>query len=311
MAQRIARPAVQRLQQQQRQNSMATTIPTVSWRAPEAARMIRDAVVSSTFLLVEHVLSTAQCHLITERVRQYGPAQMLVPFVGENIVSFARNEWTDETIPVASLCDENRTSHGPVPPGRLQTRLALDGIFDHRTDLPNHQHHNNHHPPRAAAAVVETLLGGHDLNEEASMVFVTAAGLRTPLHSDERHGLLLHVHGVKNYFVIPAAISDTHSPESLRQLLTLRDTSGTHRDLYQSPPREEEEEDRPPQPASVPPAALTKIINRCYRGTLPPGSALFLPQRNLHDMESVSPTISISLRFGRWDEPNNDDVVEY
>jgi Cupin-like domain len=282
-----------------------TTIPTVSWGAAGAAGIIRDAVASSTFLLVEHVLTATQCHVITERVRQFGPAQMLVPFIGENIVSFARNEWTDEAIPVASLFlddDENRTSQGE-PPRRLQTRLAIDGIFDHRTDLPNHHHHNdhhNHHYHREDAVVVETLLGGHDLNEDASMVFVTATGLRTPLHSDERHGMLLHIDGVKNFFVIPAAVSDnTHSPDMLRQLLTLRDISGTHRDLYQPP----DDEDRPP-PASVP-TALTNIMDRCYRGTLLPGSALFLPQRNLHDIESVSPTISISLRFGRWDEPND------
>jgi hypothetical protein len=263
------------------------SIPTISWKAPDSAQAIRDAVASSTFLLIEDVLSFAQCQVIYHRTLSYGGAQMLVPFDGENIVSFARNGWTEhDEIPVSQLLlepqqhdnknqNKNNDSSSSAVSVRLQTRLALDGILDLQHDLPNH--------------MLERLLGGHTLNEEASMVFVTASQLRTPLHSDERHGMLLHISGIKNYVGIPAASSDANR-SWLQELLTLRDTCGMHDDLYD---------------AETPALAALHHIPGYYRGgPLKPGSALFLPQRNLHDIESVTPTISISLRFGRWDTPN-------
>jgi hypothetical protein len=274
-----------------RQRRHYSIMPTVSWQSPDAKRIIREAVANNTFLRIDDILNAAQCHKLTQRVKNYGLASMLVPFVGENIVSYSRNEWTEQELPVSSLLttpsSDNDDDADDTATTRLyQTRLELDGLFDYRTDLPR----PNRMEDSTTTTIIQTLLGGHDLNEEASMVFVTAGSLRTPLHSDERHGMLLHIYGRKSYFVIPAEASDT-DPLVLKHLLRLRDACGTHQDLYA--------EDRPAV------TAVRKIAgDRCYRGRIPIGSALFLPQRNLHDIESATPTISISLRFGQWDEPN-------
>jgi hypothetical protein len=271
-------------------------MPTVSWQSPDAKRIIRDAVANNTFLRIDDILNASQCHQLTQRIKNYGLASMLVPFVGENIVSYSRNEWTEDELPVSSLLTtaptNNNDDDDDTTTTRLyQTRLELAGLFDCRTDLPRPTRKStDKEDDSTTTTTIQTLLGGHDLNEEASMVFVTAGSLRTPLHSDERHGMLLHIYGRKSYFVIPAEASDS-DPLVLKHLLRLRDACGTHQDLYA--------EDRP---------AVTAVRNiagdRCYRGRIPIGSALFLPQRNLHDIESATPTISISLRFGRWDEPN-------
>jgi hypothetical protein len=277
----------------QKKRRYYSIMPTVSWQSPDAGRIIRDAVANNTFLRIDDILNAAQCHKLTQRVKNYGLASMLVPFVGENIVSYSRNEWTEEELLVSSLLsapsNDDDDDDDATTTRLYQTRLELDGLFDYRSDLPRPTTRMEDDSTTTTTTIIQTLLGGYDLNEEASMVFVTAGSLRTPLHSDERHGMLLHIYGRKSYFVIPAEASDS-DPLVLKHLLRLRDACGTHQDLYA--------EDRPAV------SAIRKIGDRCYRGRIPIGSALFLPQRNLHDIESATPTISISLRFGRWDEPN-------
>ncbi len=131
------------------------------------------------------------------------------------------------------------------------------------------------------------LLGGHSLNSSDSAIFVTSSGLRTGLHSDERHGMLLHISGEKNFVLIPPEDSDVDQ-DTLRELLTLRGMSGDHRSIYCDQSSNQ---------------SLPKV--RRIQGSLRTGDALFIPQRWLHDIESSTPTISISLRFGKWDEPND------
>lgn len=141
----------------------------------------------------------------------------------------------------------------------------------------------------------ENLLGGYKLNDEASCIFVTGSEMRTPLHSDERHGFLLHLAGEKNFVLFDNKHSDA-DPNLLRQLLTIRDKNGLHSDIY---PGEDGDGDGDGD-ARIP--ALRQVPR--FQGKLEPGDALFIPQRWLHDIESLTPTISVSLRFGAWDSPN-------
>ena len=153
-----------------------------------------------------------------------------------------------------------------------QARLDLNPCFDPTTSLP------------------KNLLGGYSLNSDASCIFVTGSEMRTPLHSDERHGFLLHIAGIKNFILFANEDSDA-DPSLLRQLLTIRDENGLHSDIY----RRGSDGD-----FGIP--ALRKVPR--FQGALKPGDALFIPQRWLHDIESLTPTISVSLRFGAWDAPN-------
>ena len=234
-------------------------IDTVHWDSSGAARAVRSAIRSSSALLVKGVLDSVACARVARAVSEDRPARFLEPFPGENIISYARNKWTEESRRPAVLLKDDAFG---------QTRIDLKPSFE---------------PSRVP---MRRLLGGFRLNARASMIFVTSGGMRTPLHSDERHGVLLHIHGAKNFVVIPAHDSDADAG-TLRELLTLRDTSGCHAELYGEPPCND---------------SLRKV--RRLQGELDPGDALFIPQRWLHDIESATPTISVSLRFGAWDSPN-------
>ena len=235
-------------------------IQTVYWESSGAARAVRSAIRSSNALLVRNVLDSEACSRVARAVAEDRPARFLKPFPGENIISYARNEWTEESRRPAILLDDDAFG---------QTRIDLEPSFE---------------PSRVP---MRRLLGGFRLNARASMIFVTSGGIRTPLHSDERHGVLLHIVGAKNFVIIPSRDSDADAG-TLRELLTLRDASGCHAELYGEPPCNE---------------SLRKV--RRLQGELKPGDALFIPQRWLHDIESTTPTISISLRFGAWDMPNS------
>lgn len=248
---------------------MIRAIPTIRWGDAGAADKVRKAIAASRAIQVKHMLDGVKCKSVVRAMSDAAePTNFLAPFKGENIISFARNPWTELTYPPSRLLSEEAGEEGLA-----QTRLDLLPCFDPRTMLPGKR--------------ATQLLGGFKLNREASMIFVTAAGIRTPLHSDERHGMLLHVSGVKNFVVIPNSESDA-DPATLQELLALRDACGSQSDIY------DEESPRTP--------ALLRV--RRFQGTLEPGDALFLPQRWLHDIESVTPTISVSLRFGKWDQPN-------
>jgi len=259
-------------------------IKSLNWGDPGAATAIRDCVRSSTALLVNGVLNRAQCAAIMEEVVAQ-QSTLLVPFDGENLVSFSRNAWTDEEHPVARLMADGNDGDALF----AQTRISLDGFPEHLRQA-DRSGASRRASVLTEPAAMRCLLGGFALNEAASMFFVTAAGLRTPLHSDERHGMLLHVAGRKRFVVIPARSSD-RCPRVLRALMRLRDTAGSQAELY-------------PAAGASAAAPVLDAVTR-FQGSLSPGSALFLPQRTLHDIESTSATISISLRFGKWDELNN------
>lgn len=235
----------------------------IRWSTEKGAELVRTAVKRPRAVVIRGVLDRDLCDELARRVWAEGPTPVLVPRRSENTVSFARNKWTRRLHTPAKLL----RSHG-VRLLKGQARLDLSPSFEAETMMPR------------------TLLGGHKVNAKDSAIFVTSKGLRTPLHSDERHAVLLHVAGEKNFVVVPSADSDV-DPHLLRTLLTLRDTPGLHADLYG---------DEPPNHAA-------RQVRR-FQGSLAPGDALFLPQRWLHDIESLTPTISISLRFGNWDAPN-------
>mmetsp|Transcript_23459 Transcript_23459/g.28210 ORF Transcript_23459/g.28210 Transcript_23459/m.28210 type:complete len:230 (+) Transcript_23459:81-770(+) len=167
--------------------------------------------------------------------------RFLQPSLGQNIVSAQMNAWSDEFIPIASLQSE---LYG-------QARLDIEPFIHIKNELP--------------------------ICFEDSAVFVTSQHLRTPLHSDERHALLLHVAGRKRVVIIDPETSDRF-PSRLRMLLRLRSISGTQDDLYQAD------------------NYLLRDM-RFYSFDLHPGDVLFLPKRWLHDIESLSNTISFALRL--------------
>lgn len=237
-------------------------VDVIKWADANSASILRAAIAAPTAVIVQGVISPLRCAAISRSVLEEPPTQILEPHSGENVVSFARNTWTSRGFqPMRLFTDVTDISM------RGQARLDLAPCFDSRR------------MPRG-------LLGSFALNKSDSAIFVTSRGLRTGLHSDERHGMLLHVSGEKNFVVIPPDDSDGDRAV-LSELLSLRGTSGTHTEIYGEHPDN---------------LALGKV--RRFQGTLQPGDALFLPQRWLHDIESITPTISVSLRFGKWDKPN-------
>lgn len=239
-------------------------LEAVVWGDRGATRAIAAAVAASRALLVKKVLSPERCADVARAVAGDAPTAILVPHRGENIVSYARNVWTRRPHRPARLLG----GEAVATTMRGQARLDLRPCFD------------------AQQLVPQGLFGAHRLNETDSAIFVTAGGMRTPLHSDERHGMLLHVAGRKTFVLIPNADSDADAA-TLKRLLLMRDAVGDHAEHY------------PETPANT---ALRKV--RRLQGSLDIGDALFIPQRWLHDIESTTPTISVSLRFGNWDKPN-------
>ncbi len=67
--------------------------------------------------------------------------------------------------------------------------------------------------------------------ENNSVVFITSKGLRTSLHSDVDHSMLLHVGGRKRVVVIHPDDSDRNE-KKLKHLLTYRGKSGSIQSLY-------------------------------------------------------------------------------
>lgn len=118
------------------------------------------------------------------------------------------------------------------------------------------QHFERWTRPKPVVGLLESTRGQARLYVGDDTIFVTSSGLRTPLHSDETHGLLVHVRGRKSVVFT----SDDALPD--------RRKSGTHADLYT--------------------VGMT--------ADLTPGDILFVPKRQLHDVESKDATVSLSLR---------------
>ena len=175
-------------------------------------------------------------------------APWLVPARGENIVSGERNKWRPR-----------RRSYAK--------QLLLDARGQARLDVPV-----------AALRVVEGAFGVR-CDGDASAVFVTSQGLRTPLHSDPEASILIHVHGKKRVLAIPPSQSDA-CPKRLAELLKLRTTPGAQRRLYLG------------DDASSALGAVDLISVE-----LDEGDALFLPARWLHDVESATGTVSLAARL--------------
>ena len=62
------------------------------------------------------------------------------------------------------------------------------------------------------------------------MYFFFEQGLRTSLHSDPNHSLLLHVHGKKRVILMPP--EETDDQHVLPKVREMRHTSGTIAQLY-------------------------------------------------------------------------------
>lgn len=238
-------------------------IDALRWGDAGAASALRSAIAVPKAILLEHVFDSTTCLELERAVKKDAPTPILKPLKGENTVSYARNKWTQRLHRPARLLVD-RGAEGAI---RGQARLDLEPCFRPHSLPPS-------------------LLGGHGLNVSDSAIFVTSSGLRTGLHSDERHGMLLHIAGHKNFVLIPPEDSDADAA-TLHELLLLRGTSGNHNTLYNEQPHN---------------LALRKV--RRLQGSLKTGDVLFIPQRWLHDIESINSTISVSLRFGKWDSPN-------
>ena len=185
---------------------------------------------------------------ILDHVSKARGAPWLVPARGENIVSGERNKWRPR-----------RRSYAK--------QLLLDARGQARLDVSVE-----------ALRVVEGAFGVR-CDGDASAVFVTSQGLRTPLHSDPEASILIHVHGKKRVLAIPPSQSDA-CPKRLAELLKLRTTPGSQRRLYLG------------DDASTALSAVDLISVE-----LDEGDALFLPARWLHDVESATGTVSLAARL--------------
>ena len=96
-------------------------IQTVHWESGGAARAVRSAIRSSNALLVKNVLDSEACSRVARAVAEDRPARFLKPFPGENIISYARNEWTEESRRPAILLDDDAFG---------QTRIDLEPSFE-------------------------------------------------------------------------------------------------------------------------------------------------------------------------------------
>ena len=172
----------------------------------------------------------------------------MVPARGENIVSGERNKWRPR-----------RRSYAE--------QLLLDARGQARLDVSIE-----------ALRVVEGAFGVR-CDVDASAVFVTSQGLRTPLHSDPEASILIHVSGKKRVLAIPPSQSDA-CPKRLAELLRLRTTPGPQRRLYLGDDA----------PAALGAVDLISV-------ELDEGDALFLPARWLHDVESATGTVSLAARL--------------
>ena len=185
---------------------------------------------------------------ILDHVSKARGAPWLVPARGENIVSGERNKWRPR-----------RRSYAK--------QLLLDARGQARLDVP-----------LDALRLVEGAFGVR-CDGDASAVFVTSQGLRTPLHSDPEASILIHVQGKKRVLAIPPSQSDA-CPKRLAELLKLRTTPGPQRRLYLG------------DDASSALGAVDLISVE-----LDEGDALFLPARWLHDVESATGTVSLAARL--------------
>ena len=206
------------------------------------------AIAAKAPALVRGALDNDFATSILDHVSKARGAPWLVPAPGENIVSGERNKWR--------------------PRRRSFTKqLLLDARGQARLDVPV-----------AALRVVEGAFGVR-CDADASAVFVTSQGLRTPLHSDPEASILIHVSGKKRVLAIPPAQSDA-CPKRLAELLRLRTTPGAQRRLYLG------------DDASSALGAVDLIS-----AELDEGDALFLPARWLHDVESATGTVSLAARL--------------
>ena len=201
----------------------------------------------------EAVASILRC------VAAAGRAPALAPRRGENTVSGERNRW-DESPPfeAAALLLGGGRARGQA---RLDVPAGIVGAVE----------------ARARVAV----------DGRESAVFVTSAGLRTPLHSDPSHSLLVHASGSKRFVLVAPEQSDADRA-ALENLLSLRSTSGTLADLYYNGPA--------PSTGARHAAALA-AVDVVVGDLEAAGDALYIPKRWLHDVESASATVSLAARL--------------
>lgn len=195
-------------------------------------------------LVPQGAASLVSIAAVRRRIWQHGAGVVLRPRRGANIVSAEYEKWSRRRVAAAALLE-----------GRVRGQARLDLPLD-AIEMPR----------------------GLRVAEDASAVFVTSRGLRTPLHSDPHDGLLAHIVGRKRFVFIHPSDSDV-DPERLRRLLGLRRASGTVTDLYHTNHH----------------ADLAAM--RCFVGDLEPGDLLYVPRRWLHDFESIDASISLAIRF--------------
>ena len=212
-----------------------------------ASASVRDVVAAKRPVVLRGFVDGATVAAALRAVAAAGPTPVLAPRARENTVSGERNRWFHGEDAAALLAG-----------ARGQARL----------DAPD--------------ALLRALPAAVDANESA--IFVTSAGLRTPLHSDPAPSLLVHCSGNKRVVLVPPDQSDADA-DRLDRLLALRRASGTLEGLYLGPPR-----------AAAPHAAALAAVD-VLLADLDVGDALFVPSRWLHDVESATATVSLAARL--------------
>ena len=134
-----------------------------------------------------------------------------------------------------------------------------------------------------------------------SAVFATSAGGRTAMHLDEYHNTLLHLWGAKQVVLVAPEWRCTH-PNLLKALFT---APGTHASLYGSSSSSSSSNSSSNSNNSNSSKSAAEMSDKRWgvqgmprlQCCIKPGDLLYIPKGWLHDVESITSTVSAALRF--------------
>lgn len=233
--------------------------------------------------------------------------------------------------PVSRVADPSRFSEHFSSFASVNFHEAVEAIFNSSSpggsQVPRYQVRLPLSPILDGFAWPELCVGRHLFPEESS-VWLSCANSRTPLHRDDTDAFLIHLLGAKS-----AVLISPSEWQRVPSVIKLRQARGSLDELYgaspslMSPliqnaagrtlPLNKPHDPVPPTfvtipsvqcahveiDSSVPPSAESLISDilqasrvERWRVSLTPGDMLYIPRDWLHDVESATPCVSISLR---------------